>query len=376
MNEYSDIRNNFYVRRANIFMRGVLGPEKYINYQTQNSLYHNQSHLATVGEYGKYKAQFRYDETPHIYTNTARFLYTETSPGVFTMPMALRQALTAASSTGTATEINNTLPSFMATQVVPAEQFIVPQIQRKTGTGLFSYNITPDWIAGVSFSREHQKGTRPIGAFMYTSPGAPGSTQPGTTSGRVSPASGVELPEPIDYFTNTVKAGTEYGKSKWAVQLGYNGSFFKSDVKSATFDAPFATADVPVQIIPPGNGCTPTTGAVNCAISATPGRGQISTYPDNHANYLNFAGAFDASKYVHVMGSASNGWLRQDEAFLPYTINSAITGLGPLPSSSLHGERRTLAMNWTAVSQGAQELWSSKRNIGTMTTTTTLPCCH
>jgi hypothetical protein len=94
LNEYSDIRNNFYVRRANIFMRGVLGTEKYVNYQTLNSLYHNQSHLATVGEYGRFKAQFRYDEIPHIYTNTARFLYTETSPGVFTIPMALRQALT------------------------------------------------------------------------------------------------------------------------------------------------------------------------------------------------------------------------------------------------------------------------------------------
>src|SRR5262245_33687210 len=59
LNEYSDIRKNFYIRRANIFMRGVLGSDKYINYQTLNSLYHNQTHLATVGEYGKYKAQFR-----------------------------------------------------------------------------------------------------------------------------------------------------------------------------------------------------------------------------------------------------------------------------------------------------------------------------
>src|SRR5262249_20378818 len=229
------IRENFYVRRANIYMPGVLGTQSYVNYQTLNSLYHNQSHVATVGQYGRYKAQFRYEETPHIYTNTSRFLYTETSPGVFTMPMAIRQALTAASSTGTAAQINNTLPSFIATQLVPGEQFIVPQIQRKTGTGLFNYNFTPDWSMGALFSREHQKGSRPIGAFMYNSPSASGSTQPGTTSGRVSPGSGVELPEPIDYFNNTLKAGTEYAKKNWAVQLGYYGSFLKSDIKSAMF---------------------------------------------------------------------------------------------------------------------------------------------
>src|SRR5437588_11322549 len=105
---------------------------------------------------------------------------------------------------------------------------------------------------------------------------------------------------------------TEYGRSKWAIQLGYNGSFFKSDITSMTFDALFATADIPVQIIAPGNGCTVAAPAVNCAISSVPAHGQQSTYPDNHANYLNLAGAFDAGKHMRVMGSASNGWLRQN----------------------------------------------------------------
>ena len=77
----------------------------------------------------------------------------------------------------------------------------------------------------------------------------------------------------------------------------------------------------------------------------------MGTYPDNQANYLNFAGAFDAGKHVRIMGSGTNGWLRQNDAFLPYTANSAITGLAPLPASGLHGEKQTLAMNWTAVSK-------------------------
>src|SRR5262249_54154482 len=145
-----------------------------------------------------------------------------------------------------------------------------------------------------------------------------------------SPGVGVELPELIDYLNNTVRASTEYWKDRWALQFGYNGSFFKSDLASMTFESPFATADIPVQIIPPGNGCTPAAPALNCAISAGPSTGQHSLYPNNPATYLNFGGAFDASKYLRLVPSASNGWLRQNAPFLPYTANTAITGLEPL----------------------------------------------
>ena len=356
-NEYSDIRkNHLFIRSAKINLDAVLGTQNYFRYQTQSSFYKNQSHLASFGEYGKFKLQFRYDEIPHTYTNTARTLYVESRPGVYTLPAALRQQMQAASSTGTAAQINSSLPSFMATQVLPNAQPFLPQIKRSSAMGLFSYNLTPDWNVDFSFKREREKGTRPIGAILNSSPTAAGSSLPGTVANLQSPGSGAELPEPIDYSTKTVRAMTEYAKSKWALQFGYNGSFFSSDVKSLLFDAPFATADIPVQLLPPGNGCTVTAPAVNCAISSVPAHGQLSLYPDNQANYLNFAGAFDTGKHVRIMGSGTNGWLRQNDAFLPYTVNTAITGLSPLPASSLHGEKQTLAMNWTAVSNISKNL--------------------
>jgi MtrB/PioB family decaheme-associated outer membrane protein len=351
LNEYSDIQRNLYVRRARISLTDVLGTNNYLSYETQSSFYRNQSHLASFGQYGKFLAQFRYDEIPHTYANTARTFYTETQPGVFTIPLIIRQGLQTASSTGTAAQINNALPSFMATQVIPGTPFFLPQIQRKAGTGLFSYNFTPDWNVALSFRREHEKGTRPIGSILNSSPSAAASSSPGTVANRQSPGVGEELPEPIDYYVNTASATTEFGKRNWAIRLGYLGSFFSSKIGSLTFDSPFATADIPVQIIPPGNGCTPAAPAVNCSIGAVPSRGQMSLYPDNQANYVNFGGAFDAGKHLHVMGSGNNGWIRQNDTFLPYTANTAITGLAPLPASSLHGDKQTLAMNWTAISK-------------------------
>src|SRR5207302_134703 len=185
-----------------------------------SSFYNNQSHLGSFGQYGKFKLQFRYDEIPHIYTNTARTLFIATQPGVYTIPGIIRQGLQSASSTGTAAQISNNLPSFVATQVVPSEQFFVPQILRRAGTGAFSYDLTPKWSFTTSFWREHESGSRPIGSILNSSPSAAASSSPGNVANRQSPGVGEELPEPINYFSNTVRAMTEYASKSWGVQLG------------------------------------------------------------------------------------------------------------------------------------------------------------
>jgi hypothetical protein len=349
LNEYSDIRNNFLIRRARIYLDNVLGTKYYLNYLSQSSFYRNQSHLVSFGQYNKFKLQIRYDEIPHTFTNTARTPYFATSPGVWTMPLALRQSLQTASSTGTAAQINNSLPSYMATQIVPYLQFYVPTLQRRAGSGLINYYLKPEWTLTGFYWREHMSGTRPIGSIFNSSPSASGSSQPSGVTNRQSPGTAVELPEPIDYFNNLVRAMTEYDRERWAVLLGYTGSFFEENIPAMVFDNPFATADVPVQIIPPGtSGCT---GTSNCTIGAVSAHGQRALYPSNHANYINFATNISLGKRTHVMGMVSPGWLRQNAPFLPYTANGAITGLAALPAASLNGDKQTLAMNWTAVSK-------------------------
>ena len=336
-NEYGDLRSGFFVRRFDLNSENILCTKNYISLKSQNSIYKNQSYLATFGQWGKFKIQFRYDEIPHIYTNTARTIFTETSPGVFTVPLALKSTLQAQSLVAGAAK---TLPYFLATQVLcsspiaPAtqpppcsEQFVTPSILRKAGTGTLSYYATPNWIITALFSRENEVGHRPIAAIMNSSPSAT------ATSGV-----GVELPEPIDYFNNTVKVATEYGKRDSGVQIGYTGSFFQNNIGQMTFDNPFrATAED----------------------ANDPLTGRIDLYPSNHANYLNFAGAADLGKYLRFMASVNPGWLSQNDTFLPYTTNSAINTCGTgtqacnsvavLPVSSLNGSKQTLAMNYTVV---------------------------
>lgn len=318
-NVYQDVRDGFYLRHIDIKIDNVLNSKDYFALQSQSTLYKDQSYLGTFGNYGKFKFQFRYDEIPHIYSNTTRSLYSETSPGVWSFPALIRQQLQAPVPAG------NSLQSIINTQLVPQLGFITPQIERKAGTFSGVYKLNRHWAVNGMFWRESQKGTRPLGLIMNSSPSA------STTSGY-----GVELPETISYYNNLVRAGLEYGARSFVLQGGYTGSFFQNNIHQMSWDNPFRLTDETI---------------------TNPLTGRMALYPDNHANYLNFAAGLDLGKYLHVTASINPGWLRQDQPFLPYTSNTTIVTCGDgtqacnsvavLPVSNLGGDAQTLAMNYT-----------------------------
>jgi hypothetical protein len=207
--------------------------------------------------------------------------------------------------------------------------FFVPGIERRAGTLLFAYNISPDWDLLASYSREHESGTRPLGLIFNSSPSA------SLTGGY-----GAEVPEPIDYFNNTLRVRAQYARERWAVQIGYTGSFFQNGTGALVFDNPFRTTDCVAALTP----------LVCTGATQGPATGQVDLYPDNHAQYLNFAGSFELMKHLRLLASINAGWLRQDDPFVPYTSNSLLLAqTAPLPAASLHGEKQTLAMNYKLI---------------------------
>jgi len=204
--------------------------------------------------------------------------------------------------------------------------FYTPHIERRMGMFSLLYDFTPDWDLLASYAREHESGRRPIGLIMNQSPSA------SLTGGY-----GAEVPEPIDYFNNTVRIRTEYGREQWAFQVGYLGSFFQNNIKDLSFENPFLTVDC---LAP--NGCTNATQG--------PAFGRVDLYPDNHANYVTFAGSFLLMKHLRLLASINAGWLQQDDRFLPYTSNSVLEAMTtPLPAANLQGEKQTLAMNFKLI---------------------------
>src|SRR5205085_2833863 len=124
---------------------------------------------------------------------------------------------------------------------------------------------------------------------------------------------------------------------RFGVQFGYTGLFFQNGIGALLFDNPFRTSDCAAPV-----GCTNATQG--------PAAGRVDLYPDNQANYLNFAGSFDLIAHIRLLASINLGWLRQDDRFLPYTTNTVLeAATNPLPAASLQGKKQTLAMNYKLI---------------------------
>ena len=77
--EYRDLSNGFFVPKVDTTFDNFLKSRNFIILQAQKTLYRDQSYLVTFGQYGGFKLQFRYDQIPHVYSNTTRTLYTKTA---------------------------------------------------------------------------------------------------------------------------------------------------------------------------------------------------------------------------------------------------------------------------------------------------------
>lgn len=319
LNTYRDYRNGIYIPRSRMYFDNFLGSKSYLSIQTFSNgvdfrgpaLTRDQSILVTLGRYGKYKIQFRWDQTPHIVSGTTRSLFAQTSPGVWKYT-GNRAALDAARVTNTAAAFAGAVTPQVANAALDVQRLV-----RRTGSVMGSWDINPNWNLGFSFSRENMLGTRPHGMCFGNSPSCVWA----------------EVPENLDYFTNTLKVTTDFGRKAWEVQIGLRHQSFDNNIPNMLVENPFSN---------------------NTNSTSVTSNGNLSLYPNNKALNLLFGGALNLGKF-HLMSSVSPGWNSQNDHFVPYTTNTFLlnqTGAAapiPLPVPSLDGEVQTLAMNYTAV---------------------------
>ena len=294
--EYRDLAPGLFIRQANLDLENLFQSKYFLNFQTTQSWQNDQRFRGAFGRYGKFKCEARRDETPHDFTSTAATLFTESSPGVFTIPAATRAQL-----------VSN--PASI-TQILPSATPLDVALKRNLTGGGCQFTPSAAWTFYAQYSHDAENGHRPLGTTLNDETNV------------------MELPEPVDYRTHDVKAGVEYAAGKFAFQAGYAGSFFTDEHKTLYWDNPFNTTDAI------GSGA----------------HGQIALYPDNHAQSLNFAGAWNLSKSTRLMVSVSPEWLRQNAPFLPFTVNTAVVGVPALPATSLNGRKTTVATNITLTS--------------------------
>lgn len=130
----------------------------------------------------------------------------------------------------------------------------------------------------------------------------------------------VALPSPVEYSVDEFGLQAGYAGKSYYFQVGYQLSLFSNDNRSQLWQNPYSAIA----------GWDPAAGYPS-------GQGAIALEPDNQYQMLFSRGNLRLSPKATLNGSVHYARLRQDEDFLPYTVNPALAVGTPLPRNSLDG---------------------------------------
>ncbi len=277
----------------------------------------DQHYEVASGRYGRYRLEVEYDEHPHVFSNTARTLYTDQGGGVLDFPDGTQSAI---QGLGT-----NALKSAELRSALAGATGVPLRFRLQTGRIGFFYRPLTDLEVNAGYWVQEKEGTRPFGMGF----GSPGNNF-------------VNVAAPIDEQTHEVTGGVQVARDGWSLRLDYTGSFYENDLDTATVDNPLQFTD--------GAFTANATGG-----SSAPGRGRTDLAPDNSAHTVSLSGAatLPVGFPARFAGTFSYGMRFQNDPFVPHTTNAVVVSnslLLPsaslvLPASSLDGEVRTLLAN-------------------------------
>jgi MtrB/PioB family decaheme-associated outer membrane protein len=279
------------------------------NLEADHVGFRDQHYFASFDRFGKLQASFDWDQIPLFYSEDTKTLYTETSPGVFRLDDSLQAAIQNKTAT---------LPQFAG----QAGQFELRQ-RRDIAQVNLAYNATQNLNLTMDFTSHHRGGATPFGASFGFS-------------------DAIEQDVPVDHRTNNLAAQLEWADPKGMFQVGYDGSWFNNDVETLVWDNPLRITD------------QTTANAYSTGEGSSQGR--TALWPDNKANTVHAAGSIRLPAHSQAFGYVSFGQWDQNEALLPYTINTAIPPI-PLDRTTAEAQARIIAMNYRFTTRPAQSVW-------------------
>ncbi len=265
-----------------------------------------------MGRWGSYGLEIDYDAFPHTYSDTAQTLYVRSGQNVFLLPNGVQATLQGLAGAAQSAALQSALGG--------THQIDLGFMYRMLEAKAF-WNLNEDWQVSGDYSLQHRTGTKPWGMAF----GSPGNNF-------------TSFAAPVDDRTQQANAGIAFQQRSWSLSLNYLGSFYNNDVHSLIVDNFLRATD---------------------SAAAGSSRGQESVAPSNSANGLSLAGGWTLPLAFPTRLTGAFAWQyrRQNDPFLPYTINSALTAAaGPLPQSRLDGAVNTYLANFVLTSRPLQDL--------------------
>ncbi len=304
------------------------------------------------GEYytGKLVVSGVFDSIPLNYRYDANSFWTTDDRGLFTLPSDIRlgiQGPTNSTSDGNAVGVPcapggppaacsaTTSAQAIANRSIYANTGLFPQTQdiqvrRDIVAGTVRYMSSPGFAIKLDASTTSRTGHMPWAAsYAFNNAN--------------------ELVIPIDQRNNELKANSEWVSNKGMVRLDYWGSYFTNDIQTLTWDNPIRATDFNNGLLPPDGPYDPS-GYSN---GNGPALGQEALWPSNNLNSIGTTGMFKFTPRTTINGNLTYTFMRQNEALLPWTLNTSINnptvlnafpGLRELPRSS--AEAAVDSTNW------------------------------
>jgi len=328
--EFGQIRKGAFVRRFAISSNPAGSPD-FFRASGKNVSENDQQYMIDLGRYGLYRTKFEWSDYGHLYSRGAKTLFTGSGDTLTvddSIQTALQNAATAAVPGLVQGYYNNAYSIDMRSK-------------RNSMNFTQMFQITQDWTVKFNWNRQHRSGNRSVGSGSYE--------RIGTATGDTFRVMSIELPVPIDSTTDVITFGTRFTRKNWGISFDYSFSKFNNDITSVLYDNPFRITDLEA------------TGSGGVFDRMKMARGQLSMEPDNTASNISISAFVDLAKSTRLAGAWSWGFWKQNDPFLPYTLNSLVVtgvpaGTNPtttasLPVKSLNGEVDTFSQDYLLASK-------------------------
>ena len=289
---YQDLRDGLLFTDARLRRET---PEWNATAGVDNLGWRDQRFFGTYERSGRFKINGLWDEIPQFYSVDTRTAFTRQGEGVLVLDDAAQAAK----------NLNVYLPI--------SPQFDLRE-RRDIGTIRLSATPTTQLDLTGGFTTTKHSGELPWGAsFGFSNDN--------------------EVALPYNSRTNDLDVGAQWTNARAMIRGAYSGSWFNNLDDTLTWDNPLVLTDS----------------------TSAPGRGRTALWPSNSLQTLSTSGYAKFARRTQVTGSLAFGWWNNDEALLPFTINSALPQLA-LPRTTAEAAAHTIATNVNLVSR-PQDDW-------------------
>jgi len=363
-NEYEDLSDGLYIKHFNFSSNSG---QTYLDIFGGNVARTDQYYNAQFGAYNDFKFRAFFDESDHVYSNTAKDIYTGLGTGQEFLVPALQFTGTPSGLAATTSGIGltNTAAGALQTNipgVFHSVQSVVAGMadstldqDRKKGGLRFDQQLGDNMNVFVSYTLEKRKGAMPYGTSGGGFPGgsqavgiasASGVFNDNLTGGNANPLCAVipattagcngytgtaintsvngnglptEVPYPIDFTTHELLAGFGWSDELNSLNVTLHGSMFNDAIKDVVFQDPFDS---------PAGGPAFGLGAVENNATENRNFMNFSTFPDNqqYDAKVDYQRLFPQFWNAAWNTTVSMGQQRQDDNLFPGDVATGFTG--------------------------------------------------